>query len=442
VRAPWQARLRRDAHGAELERRLPGGVVSRWERDRVGRPAVHRVLQEDTQVAATGYRFRSYEQIAALIDTQRGMTRFEHDARSYLVAAVHPDGEVEHRAPDAAGNVYRSSERRDRVYGRGGRLEQVGGVRCIHDDDGQLVEVVMPEGRSWKYAWDHAGQLEAVTLPDGQKGTFAYDALGRRVRKTFAEKTTTYVWDGEELVHELVEGGELITWVFEPGTFTPLAKIEGKERYSILTDHLGTPELLMDEAGKLAWKAQLDVYGIANVDVTQTRCPWRWPGQYEDEETGLYYNRFRYYDPEAGIYLSQDPIGLLGGANLYGYVPDPLAWIDPLGLILGLYGFPERGAAYIGSAFDIFKRLGKHIQAGRITARSAAIEIAVDVYGATGKDARRILRLAEQEAIEAARRTTTLTNIINAVGPGKVAFYRKLRDWYANGKPGRRPRCK
>jgi RHS repeat-associated protein len=55
-------------------------------------------------------------------------------------------------------------------------------------------------------------------------------------------------------------------------------------------------------------------------------------GQYEDAETGLYYNRFRYYDAEAGQYTSQDPIGLAGGAALYGYVHDPLAWVDPLGL--------------------------------------------------------------------------------------------------------------
>src|SRR5262245_33578112 len=147
VRAPWKAQFQRDALGAEIERRLPGDVVSRWDRDRVGRPAVHRVFRDEVQVAATGYRWRSSQRLTALIDTQRGMTRFEHDARSYLVAAVLPDGAIEHRAPDAAGNLYRSLERRDRTYGKGGRLEQAGGVRYVHDDDGQLVEKVPPDGR-------------------------------------------------------------------------------------------------------------------------------------------------------------------------------------------------------------------------------------------------------------------------------------------------------
>ncbi|EPY1675372.1 RHS repeat-associated core domain-containing protein, partial [Salmonella enterica subsp. enterica] len=61
-------------------------------------------------------------------------------------------------------------------------------------------------------------------------------------------------------------------------------------------------------------------------------CPWRYAGQWEDEESGLYYNRFRYYDSEAVQYLTPDPIGLRGGINNYAYVPNPLKYIDPLGL--------------------------------------------------------------------------------------------------------------
>jgi len=68
------------------------------------------------------------------------------------------------------------------------------------------------------------------------------------------------------------------------------------------------------------------------VDSEKTTIPWRFPGQYADEETGLVYNRFRYYDPDTGAYISKDPIGLLGGLNAYGYVGDPLTWGDVLGL--------------------------------------------------------------------------------------------------------------
>ena len=332
ARKPWQATFVRDARGNETERSLPGGVVSRWERETTGRPKIQRVTHNGAPVGAVGYRWRSAEQLAGLIDTAAGATWFEHNTRGYLVGATAPDGSVQHRTPDVVGNVYRSRDRSDRVYARGGRLEEASGVRYLHDADGQLVEKVLPDGRSWKYAWDFAGQLVEVKRSDGQRVSFAYDALGRRVRKGFAGKATRYVWDGDDLVHELAEGAEAVTWVFEPGTFVPLAKIEGDRRFGVVTDHLGTPRMMADEAGALAWKAQLDVYGVAQNDVALTMCPWRWPGQYEDEETGLFYNRFRYYDPEAGRYLSPDPIGLDGGLRFYEYVADILVWTDPFGL--------------------------------------------------------------------------------------------------------------
>ncbi len=218
------------------------------------------------------------------------------------------------------------------MYAKGGRIEQADGVRYVHDADGQLVEKVLPDGREWRYMWDLAGQLVEVTRPDGQKVRFAYDALGRRVRKSFAGKATRYVWDGNDLVHEVADEADAVTWVFEPGSFAPLAKEERGKRYGVVTDHIGTPRMMADEAGALAWKAQLDMYGVARNDVAATRCPWRWPGQYEDEETGLHYNRFRYYDPEAGRYICQDPIGLNGGMQSYAYTHDPLSWTDPFGL--------------------------------------------------------------------------------------------------------------
>jgi len=104
--------------------------------------------------------------------------------------------------------------------------------------------------------------------------------------------------------------------------------------------------MLTTEAGKIAWQAQLDVYGVvreepltagglgadAAPEAERTSNPWRYPGQYEDAETGLYYHRVRYYDPETGRYLSEDPIGLAGGAQLFGYVSDPLFALDPWGL--------------------------------------------------------------------------------------------------------------
>jgi RHS repeat-associated protein len=114
---------------------------------------------------------------------------------------------------------------------------------------------------------------------------------------------------------------------------------------SITTDHLGTPTEMYDEMGAPIWKARLDLFGVCTIERgTRSQCPFRWPGQYEDEETGLYYNRYRYYDPSEGVYVSQDPIRLAGGLALYGYVGDPLCEFDPYGLNKALGDFGERVA--------------------------------------------------------------------------------------------------
>jgi RHS repeat-associated protein len=98
-------------------------------------------------------------------------------------------------------------------------------------------------------------------------------------------------------------------------------------------DHLGTPLELSDADGKIVWSARYQAWGrILRYEVKEITQPLRFQGQYEDEESGLYYNRHRYYDPDAARYVTQDPIGLLGGANSYQYAPNPVAWIDPLGL--------------------------------------------------------------------------------------------------------------
>jgi RHS repeat-associated protein len=94
---------------------------------------------------------------------------------------------------------------------------------------------------------------------------------------------------------------------------------------------------MFDEHGLRVWSVELDLLGAPRRVETiegfdRHACPFRFQGQYEDAETGLYYNRFRYYDPVAGQYISQDPIGLLGGPRPYGYVRDPLHYVDVLGL--------------------------------------------------------------------------------------------------------------
>ncbi len=162
------------------------------------------------------------------------------------------------------------------------------------------------------------------------------------------------MWNGNVLLHEwkyeLIKRPQLVvaadgtmqydnaeptenitTWHYELNSFTPCAKEENGKFYSIISDYLGTPTHAFDEAGKKVWERQLDCYGRIRIGNNKF-VPFLYPGQYVDEETGLAYNRFRYYSPETGNYLSQDPIGLNGGNALYSYVSDTNHYIDFFGL--------------------------------------------------------------------------------------------------------------
>ena len=114
----------------------------------------------------------------------------------------------------------------------------------------------------------------------------------------------------------------------------PCGKIIGEERFSIVSDYLGTPTHAYDKLGSLVWEREHDVYGKLRKGDNRF-IPFLYQGQYVDTETGLAYNRCRYYDNEGGNYISKDPIGLSGGFTLYTYVNDTNCWIDIFGLAKG-----------------------------------------------------------------------------------------------------------
>jgi len=187
------------------------------------------------------------------------------------------------------------------------------------------------------YRYDAQHRLIQATLPDGSEAHYRYDAFGRRIAKTVAGRTTEFLWQGDRLVAESGPDGYR-SYLYEPGTFRPLALLDGEgpqavRPYHYHLDHLGTPQELTDASGTLAWSARYRAYGnLARLDIEQITQPLRFQGQYHDPETGLHYNRHRYYHPETGSFITPDPIKLAGGLNNYQYVINPTGWVDPLGL--------------------------------------------------------------------------------------------------------------
>ncbi|RIY35167.1 hypothetical protein CKY20_11220 [Capnocytophaga canis] len=195
-----------------------------------------------------------------------------------------------------------------------------------------------------------------------------------------------YLWDSNVLLHEweynaadepqlLVSPiGEvtfdkeepienLTTWVYENGSFVPIGKLTENERFSIVSDYIGRPVLAFDENGEKVWSAEYDIYGrIRKLQGDKAFIPFRQLGQYEDVETGLYYNRFRYYDCNTGTYISQDPIGLDGGLAFYAYVHDVNGWVDVFGLDLH-HIIPQSVWKSINKNYDnVLKNIDGYVQ--------------------------------------------------------------------------------
>jgi RHS repeat-associated protein len=212
------------------------------------------------------------------------------------------------------------------------------GVRYEHDEDGNQTLKSGPDG-DWHYRWNGHGMLREVERPDGIRVAFEYDPFARRTVKRTLSATGTidrevdFVWDGHNVIHELDSDRGLISWQWEPESFTPIAKEHAGRRWTIASDHLGTPTEMYDDLGQLAWKMQLDVFGVPRFEAGGAEdCPWRWPGQYEDRGTGLFYNQARYYDCATSLYVSNDPLLLWGNWPASGYASDPTTQFDPFGL--------------------------------------------------------------------------------------------------------------
>lgn len=281
----------------------------------------------------------------------------------------------------------------------GNLLKEYAGTHFEYDARGNLIGKRSPSGRQ-EYEWDGFNRLRVARVEETgrwHEARYFYDSFGRRIGKDVDGVRTVFGWDGDQLAYESNEGGAT-QYVYEPETFVPLAQYvtaqpvagiqtpvwqEGEpyvpekdplqrmpERQSDAhlfyyhCDQIGTPLLMTDEMGEVVWEASYRAWGEAREVIARVskaagvepRNPIRFQGQQEDAETGLRYNRNRYYDPSSGRFVSKDPIGLAGGINVYQYVPNPIQFIDPFGLAakneIGTYG-SLNGGDNVGDGLEV-----------------------------------------------------------------------------------------
>jgi RHS repeat-associated protein len=327
------------------------------------------------------FRYSWDSELVEIVDKDHGATELRYDPVGQLLAMVHPRAQgTVGPAPelfryDVTGNIHEEGPNAaPRSYSRGNRLERRGNTEYLYDPDGYLVEKRGPNPETghdevWVYRWNDTGLMASATGP-AVHVEYGYDSFARRLEKRVYDRPrdlggsalpvnatargellrrVRFVWDGDHLVHEIREDAakrgdpvvEERTYCVEDGGFTPIAHRERKGGRDdgwvyYFNDPIGTPDRLVDARGQVAAEYRRAAWGKSEpLPGARATTPIRMKGQYQDEETGLVYNRFRYYDPAAARFISSDPSRLEGGYNAFAYCPNPTRWNDPSGLVKG-----------------------------------------------------------------------------------------------------------
>jgi RHS repeat-associated protein len=234
------------------------------------------------------------------------------------------------------------------------RIDEITGTGTIaytYDDNGNIMGI----GAGTILNYDQNSRLSSVEIDGTVTGEYTYNGLGQRIIKAANGITTVFHYDFD---------GNIIGESDDAGNFSKEYLYNGKMRlamvdvatgdiYNFHNDQLGTPVLLTDDTNTVVWEAEYKPFGEAVVNANSSVVNnFRFPGQYYDQETGLHYNYHRYYDPETGRYLTPDPIGMLGGINLFAYVDEnPVNWVDPDGLEIRVYSSNAFGINGLNHAF-------------------------------------------------------------------------------------------
>ena len=371
--------------------RTQGKLASRYELDPLGRLKRQIATLNDlteggkgkTKVAA-GYsqtavkRSYGYDRTGNLThstDQRTGTTQFEYDRLGRITKAG-----SELFAFDPAHNIL--SDDLNAITDN--RLKTYNGTTYYYDELGNLIHRELADGEVQNYFYDLHDQLVKAEIfkKDGTKETWAYtyDALGRRIGKgrlktsqkvsetsfphdlsgNGLENQTRFVWDGSHLLQEIHPDGRYTYIYADQNSYEPLAQVrdwttvedENRQQTRYFhCDQIGIPREMTDKDGNLLWFGNYTGWGRLKEETKVTDSayqPFLLQNQYADRETGLHYNFFRYYEPDAGRFVNQDPIGLFGGENLYWFAPNVQIWVDFLGLAKGAANPVVKAAIEVG----------------------------------------------------------------------------------------------
>ncbi|WP_302179662.1 RHS repeat-associated core domain-containing protein, partial [Xanthomonas fragariae] len=281
-------------------------------------PANRRITQTLPNHVQTAYTYNNANQVTGLAWGKAGQAAlgslgYGYNTVGQLVAQT--GTHVPQSLPTASsGNSFDDNNRQTKANN----------VALSYDESGHLLN----DG-SRSYIWDDRDRLSKIQQSGTTIASFSYDALGRRTVKTEGGTSTQYLYDGQDPVQE-TQGSTVNPILTGLGIDQRYARNDTGGRTYFLTDHLGSTRLLTNAAGNVVQRYEYDPYGATTQSSTAYTNPYQYTGR-EKDLSGLYYYRARYYRPQWGRFISEDPIKLAGGVNGYIYVKDsPLQYNDPL----------------------------------------------------------------------------------------------------------------
>jgi len=219
------------------------------------------------------------------------------------------------------------------AYNAANQQTTFGDKTLNYDNNGNLTSITDASG-TVLYTWNVRNQFNGISSPS-LNANFVYDGMGRREKKTINSNLTEFLFDGVKPVQE-TSGATILANIL-PGLgideLLTRTDVPSGITSHFLADTLGSAVALTDSAGTLQTEYTYEPFGVTSTSGTPNSNPFKYTGR-EDDGTGLYYYRARYYNSLLQRFISEDPIGLKGGdVNFYAYVNNsPLVLSDPLGL--------------------------------------------------------------------------------------------------------------
>ncbi len=255
---------------------------------------------------------------------------YTYDPLYQLTQVVQGATTTESYSYDAVGNRLSSLGVSPYNYNSSNELTSNSTGSYTYDNNGNTL--TDPSGK--QYTWDYENRLVQVVVPGTGTVTFKYDPFGRRIQKSSPSGTTNYLYDKKNLLEEVDGSGNVLARHTETrGLDEELAELRASTTSYYETDGLGSTTSLSNSTGMLANTYIYDGYGKLVTSTGTLANPFRHSGREFDSETGIYFDRARYYDPKTGRFISEDPVGFLGGIDKYAFVLNrPINFSDPSGL--------------------------------------------------------------------------------------------------------------